>query len=392
MNNKFEKMQENILNAVERNIPRIGTRNPEVGNGAPDFNWHFPTVYYWTDSFWTGQLWLAYSLTGKEKFKNSARMRNAHFERILGTPRWIDHDMGFLYSLTAVADYKLTGCQEARSRGLRAAEALRNRFNYNGQYLPAWNAEPGNPGHAALVQGKIIIDCMQNMGLLLWAYEETCIESFKDVAIQQSETTIKYLIRDDFSSFHSFNFDPRSNEPVGGQTMQGYADESCWSRGQAWAIHGFAQMAETTGDMRYADVSAKLMDWVCDHITDDFVPDWDYLLPAEETRRFKDTSAGAITSSGLFMLADVYRKAGRVEDSEKYQALAEKMLVALHEKHDLTEVTHAQGLLSGGASHVRRTQGPDTLFYSDGMLPYGDYYYFEAVMRAQGHTNFFWRK
>lgn len=390
-NNKFEIMQDNILCAIERNIPRIGTRNPEIGYGAPDFKWCYPNVYYWTDSFWTGQLWLAYSLTGQEKFKNSARMRNEHFERILGTPQWIDHDMGFLFSLTAVADYKLTGCKEARQRALRGAEALRNRFNWNGQYLPAWNAQAGNPGHAEVVQGKIIIDCMQNLGLLLWAYQETCVESFKEVAMQQAETSLKYLVREDFSTYHSFNFDPRTNQPVGGKTMQGYADESCWSRGQAWAIHGYAQLAETTGDLRYADISAKLMDWVVEHITDDYVPVWDYLLPEGETQ-FKDTSAGAVTSSGLFILADVYRKAGNEAQAEKYLALAERMLVALHQNHDLTEFEHAQGLLSGGASHVRRTNGPETHFYSEGMLPYGDYYYFEAVMRAQGHTNFFWRK
>ncbi|GEM79116.1 glycoside hydrolase family 88 protein [Vibrio superstes] len=388
INNRYQ-IQEDILASIERNLPRIGNRNPMIGNGAPTFDWHYPDEYFWTDSFWTGQLWLAYSLTGEEKFKNSARMRREQLEKILSTPMWIDHDMGFLFSLTAVADYKLTGCNEARDQALRAAEALRNRFNWNGRYLPAWNAQANNPGHAEFVQGKIIIDCMQNLGLLLWAYKETNVESFKEVALQQADTSLKHLVRDDFSTYHSFNFDPRTNEPVEGKTVQGFADESCWSRGHAWAVHGFAQLAETTGNLEYADISAKLTDYVIENITDDCIPVWDYSLPASHTQ-YKDTSAGAVTASGIYILADVYKRAGREEEAKRYHAFAEKMLTALRTHHDLTEVEHAEGLLSGAASFVNMMKGPETSYLADGMLPYGDYYYFEAAMRSVGHNQFFW--
>ncbi|MGR5288447.1 glycoside hydrolase family 88 protein [Vibrio maritimus] len=382
-------IQQDILNSIERNISRIGSRNPMIGNGAPDYDWHYPGEYYWTDSFWTGQLWLAYSLTGESKFKNSARMRSAHMDKILATPLWIDHDMGFLYSLTAVADYKLTGSQSAKQQALRAADALRNRFNWNGRYLPAWNARPNNPNQAEVVQGKIIVDCMQNLGLLLWAYSETCIESYKEAALQQADTTLKYIVRDDFSTYHSFDFDPHTNQPRGGKTVQGYADESCWSRGQAWAIHGFAHLAEVTGELKYAEISAKLMDYVIEHITEDMIPVWDYLLPKEEPQ-FKDTSAGSVTSAGLYILADVFKKAGELGKSNKYKEYAEMMLFALRRQHDLTSIEHAEGLLSGGASFVNQMKGTSTRFYADGMLPYGDYYYFEAVMRSLGHKDFFW--
>ena len=388
--NHYYKMQENILSSIERNLLRIGNRNPMIGNGAPHFDWHYPDEYCWTDSFWTGQLWLAYSLTGKQQFKNSARMRRAKMEKILSTPMWIDHDMGFLFSLTAVADYKLTGCEKAKTQGLRAADALRNRFNWNGRYIPAWNTQPNNIGHAEFVQDKVIIDCMQNLGLLLWAHAETGIASYKEVAIQQADTTFKYLVRDDFSTYHSYDFYPSSNAPKGGKTVQGFADESCWSRGQAWAIHGFAQLADTLGNLEYAEIAAKLTDYVCDHLSADHIPLWDYLLPAEDTQ-YKDSSAAAVTVSGIYILADVYRKAGRGEDAEKYHLLANKMLRALHQAHDLTNIEHAQGLLSGAASFVNAMQGPENSYLADGMLPYGDYYYFEAVMRAVGHKQFFWK-
>ncbi|MEZ8859526.1 hypothetical protein [Vibrio sp. 10N.247.311.51] len=375
--------------SVDRNLSRIGNRNPMIGKGAPDYDWVYPDEYYWTDSFWAGQLWLAYSLTGESKFKNSARMRTAHFEKVLGTPLWIDHDMGFLYSLTAVADYKLTGSKPAREQALRAAEALRNRFNWNGRYLPAWNAQPDNPGHAEFVQGKIIIDCMQNLGLLLWAHSETNIESFKEVAIQQAETSFKYLVREDYSTYHSFDFDPCTNQPKQGKTVQGYSDESCWSRGQAWAIHGFAQLAETLNDPKYAETSAKLADYVIDQIGEDYIPVWDYSIPSEDMQ-YKDTSAASVTISGLYILASAFDKFSVTESASYYREFADKMLNALRAQHDLTEIPHAQGLLSGAASFVKLAKDESTQHFADGMLPYGDYYYFEAVMRSLGHKQFFW--
>ena len=81
----------------------------------------------------------------------------------------IHHDAGFMWLLTAVADYKLTGWKEARIRGLHAATILAGRYNVNGKYIRAWNG-PGGRDY-----GSVIIDSLMNMSLLHWAYEETGI-------------------------------------------------------------------------------------------------------------------------------------------------------------------------------------------------------------------------
>tara|TARA_R110001583_G_scaffold28426_2_gene100869 strand:+ start:1982 stop:3151 length:1170 start_codon:yes stop_codon:yes gene_type:complete len=389
MNDDLEQIKRDIINSVERNAPIIGLRNPMVGAGAQDHQWLYPEEYFWTDSFWTGELWLAYMITGKQELKNMARMRYAHLQKILDTPLWLNHDLGFEFSLSAVADYKLTGNLVARSLALKAAEALRSRYNWNGQYIVAWTAGSEDKAHAESVQGKIIIDCMQNLPLLLWAYEETNIESFKQVAIGQAETSLKYLVRDDFSTYHTFDFDTVTNKPLKGCTHQGYSDESCWSRGQAWAIHGFAQLALMTGDHRYATLSEKLTQYMLDKITEDMVPVWDYLLPENEIQ-FKDTSAGAVTSAGLYILSEVFSKSGQSEKSEYYQKIAKQMLVALREGYDLTHDPKAQGLLSDSASSVPHAMERNLPYLANAMLPYGDYYYFEATLRATGHTKFFW--
>jgi unsaturated chondroitin disaccharide hydrolase len=385
----LESMRDDIVSSIDKTIPHLGLRCPEIGKGPDDFTWLYRKTPWWTDSFWTGQLWLAFTLTGSDKYLNQARARYSYLLKgHLEQPLWQNHDMGFLFSLSAVADYQLTGNKEARALALRAADMLRARFNHNGQYIVAWT--PGCEGqkHAEACQGKIIIDCMENLPLLLWAYQETGVQSYKEVALAQADTSLKYLVRDDYSTYHSYDFDTTTNAPLKGKTVQGYADESCWSRGQSWAIHGFAQMAKATGELGYAIESAKLADYVIEHITDDLIPVWDYLLPEHEIQ-YKDTSAGAVTSAGMFLLAEVLEFHGKYEESRKYSDFALKMLIALREKYDLTHQNDAYGLLSNGASFVKNADEQNQ-YLANAMLPYGDYYYFEATLRALGHTRFFW--
>lgn len=385
------EIQVDLLANIERNLSRIGKRCPMIGKGPQDYRWDYPAAegYFWTDSFFTGELWLAYMLTGESKFKNCARMRNAHLKEILDRPLWLNHDLGFEFSLSAVADYKLTGNEEARDLALRAADALRSRFNWNGHYLVAWTAGSEDQDHASKVQGKIIIDCMQNLPLLIWAFQETGVQSYRDVAIYQAETSLKYLVREDYSTYHTFDFDTTTNQPLGGKTWQGYADESCWSRGQSWAVHGFAQMYLLTGEKKFLEASARLADFVEQNITSDLVPVWDYRLPADQVQ-YKDSSAGAVTAAGLLILAEGLRRDGQADRATKYEQLALGMLKGLRDTCDISKVTGSEGFLAHGASHVALAQQRNWPNYADAMLPYGDYYYLEACVRAQGMHSLFW--
>ncbi|MER0239538.1 hypothetical protein [Fulvimarina sp. MAC8] len=379
---------DDVLSSIERNSRVIGQRNPMIG-GHQDAVWRFPeNGYFWTDSFWTGELWLAYMITGRSQFMNWARMRYDHLERLLQTPLWLSHDLGFLYSLTAVADHKLTRNPQARDLALRAAEALRARFNWAGGYLLAWTADDKDD-RVSRVQGKMIIDSVQNLPLLFWAHEETGIASFRDVAIRHAENLAEHIVRADYSTFHTFDFDPANGLPVEGKTWQGYADESCWSRGQAWAIHGFAQMAEITGNLNYLDLSANLADFALEKMGDDHVPVWDYSLPQGE-ERLKDTSAGSITAAGLFMISDICHRIGKSDAALRYRTAAMNMIKGLRDNHDISRKPLAQGLLSDGACDVPRAKRCGEPYLTSAMLPYGDYYYVEALLRGLGHRQFFW--
>jgi unsaturated chondroitin disaccharide hydrolase len=325
-------------------------------------------------------MWLAYSLTGRDHYKNSARMRRPYFQRVLEHPEWHDHDLGFLFTLTCVADYKLTGDEHARAMALRAADFLAARWRHPLPFVMCWNPmRRDGDEFAARKTGTLNIDSMQAMALLFWAAKETGQSSFTEIAELHLDTCGKYLIRDDCSSYHCFEFDPRTGDPMEGYTHQGYGDNSCWSRGQAWGIHGFAQSYLHTGNETYRDMAAGMADYISDKLPEDGVPLWDYDLPGDK-HPYRDTSAASVTAAGLYALAQCY---GRNDQGRKYTDLADRMLLGLVKGYDIASDDNAQGLLKEGAAFVE-------LGRADNMLPYGDYYYVEALMRAVGHSEFFW--
>ena len=376
---KFTSALTGVISKVSDLIPQFGLRNPRISR--PDtLQYEFSTADEWVASFWCGQLWLAYSLTGEERFKNSAVMRRPYFRNVLEHPEWHDHDLGFLFSLTCVAEYKLTGDETARSLALRAAELLAARWRQPLPFVMCWNPmKRDGEEFAARKVGTLNIDSMQGMALLLWASQETGQQSFTDIANMHLSTCRTTLLRDDHSSYHCREFDVGTGQAMQGYTHQGYADESCWSRGHAWAIHGFAQSYLTTRIDIYRESAARMADYITDKLPDDGVPYWDYNLP-EGYKPFRDTSAAAVTAAGLYALAQGF---GPGPESEQYTSLADRILSGLVTHYDITTKPEAQGLITQGAAFVEAGR-------ADNLLPYGDYYYMEALMRSIGHTEFFW--
>ncbi|MFV8404372.1 glycoside hydrolase family 88 protein [Vibrio harveyi] len=371
----FEEQLTKAVSSIKNNIPRIGINNPKIGN--EDGTWRYCGPSDWVSSFWTGQLWLCYQLTGDEAFKNSANMRKPYFKELLINPNWHDHDLGFQYSLSCVAGYMLTEDEEYKSMGIEAAHSLYQRYRRLGQYIVAWN-ETHILGPEK-TQGKTIIDSLQNTALLFWAANQTNSDVLKDAAINHSKTMAKHIVRDDFSTFHTFNFDPLTQTPIKGETFQGYADDSCWARGQSWAIHGFAQTYLYTKNPEFLALAKKLALFVTPYLQDDAVPVWDYRLPESE-HPYKDSSAGAITAAGFLLIASLCEDE---RERDFFEQWGMHLVQGLIEQCDLTADPSAHGLLSQGASFVAKDM-------ANNMLPYGDYYYLEALMRICGHQRYFW--
>ena len=126
---------------VERNLPEFTEQFP----GANSFELFYkpgPNVD-WTTGFWTGEIWLAYENAAtekeKEEFRRAGEIQVQSFlERITNRVNVDHHDMGFLYSLSCVAAYKLTGMEKAKKAALLAADNLLSRFQPVGKFIQAW--------------------------------------------------------------------------------------------------------------------------------------------------------------------------------------------------------------------------------------------------------------
>lgn len=128
--------------------------------------------------------------------------------------------MGFLYTPSCVAAYRLTGSETAKKAALLAADNLIARFQEKGQLLQAWGELGARDNY------RLIIDCLLNVPLLYWATEVTGDEMYRRIALAHTKTSMANLVRPDHSTYHIYFFDPETGAPVRGSTQQGYRDGS----------------------------------------------------------------------------------------------------------------------------------------------------------------------
>ncbi len=247
----------------------------------------------WTTGFCTGTYWLAYELTKDEAFRKSAEIQaDSFYNRIKDKIDVEHHDMGFLYTPSCVAAYQLTGNERAKEAAVMAAEQLISRFQEKGGFIQAWGPLGAEDNY------RLIIDCLLNLPLLYWASDVTGDGKYREIAVRHTKTSIQNLVREDFSTYHTFFFDPRTGEPVRGVTAQGYKDDSAWARGQAWGIYGTALAYRYTKDETCKDLFRKVTAFYMDHLPGTWYPD---LVPSfsRGSGEPRDTSAAAAAVCGM---------------------------------------------------------------------------------------------
>jgi unsaturated chondroitin disaccharide hydrolase len=317
----------------------------------------------WTTSFWTGQLWLSYEASNEADFRSTAETHLMSFKDRL--ERRVDvghHDIGFLYSLSAVAQHTVTGNREARRLGLKAADILLERWLPGHRVLQAWG-ELSDPNF----RGRFIIDCLLNLPLLFWASKESKEQKYLEVGLEHARQSARHLMREDGSCYHTVFVDENGNFTKA-MTHQGASDTSRWARGQAWAILGFALAHRLGSDKEgFLAQSRRAADFYLAHLPTDLVCYWDLDLNnvAGEER---DSSAAAIAVCGLLELA--------VQSGEpKYQQAAVQMLESLYANYADRQLEPDRPLLLHGVYRKPHGMGID-----EGCI-WGDYYYLEALLR-----------
>lgn len=364
-----EEQLHNWRDQVALKVERLAGRSPQA---APHVSakgvYDELKVDQWISGFWPGLLWLVYGMTGKESLREEAWGWDEKIEKCFLQDNHFHHDVGFQFLPTAVIKYKLTGDEDAKRRGLAAANFLAGRFNVKGGFLRAWPNKNGQN-----TAGWAIIDCMMNLSLLFWASEVTEDPRYRHMAVAHADTAAKSFIREDGSARHVVVFDPETGECKEFLGGQGYAPESAWSRGQAWALYGFANTYRYTGDVKYLHLAQRVAHYFLSCLPEDSVPHWDFRAPNLEGEP-RDTSAGAIALSGLLDLAEYVSP----EEGWVYRRAAEKMMLSLSDAYSTWDRPDYEGILLEATGHKPAGANINV------SLIYGDYYYTEALAKLLG--------
>ena len=321
----------------------------------------------WCSGFWPGVLWMTYG-TSKDKEVRKAAEGYTQSLAFLGSSPVYDHDLGFLVINSFLKGYEQTGSEEYRRIALAAADTLATLYNAKVGTILSW------PRHIKDYGGhNTIMDNMINLELLFWAAQHGGSPLLKDIAISHATTTMRHHFRPDGSCYHVAVYDTLTGQFLRGQTHQGYADYSMWSRGQSWAIYGYTMVYRYTRDKLFLDFAQKVTDIYLKRLretSDDMVPRWD--MDDLRPNAPKDASAACVVASALLELSQ-YLDGWR---GEQYREAALQMLSDLSSDRYQSRDRNVAFLMHSTGHHPAGSE-------IDASIIYADYYYIEALSRLK---------
>lgn len=361
----WEKLQKKL----KAECLRIGSAIPYIPANGAYSDMAEQSLVWWTNGFWSGILWQMYHATKEEVYKETAEKIEIRLDQGLADYEGLDHDVGFLWLHTAVADYRLTGNKQSRTRGLHAAGILAGRFQPSGGYIRAWNK--GQDGIA-------IVDCLMNLPLLYWAALEREDAGLKQIALRHADMALQYIIRPDGSCNHLVAFDPETGEYLDNPGGQGYESGSSWTRGQSWAIYGMALSYRYTGKQEYLDGAKRTAHYfIANAALSNYEVVIDFRAPEEPV--YYDTTAAVCAACGLLELSAF------VGEYEKplYIKAAVRLLKKIDEKFCQWD-PELDSIVSHGSARYHRE--------SDREVPiiYGDYFFLEGILRLLDKDFLIW--
>lgn len=252
----------------------------------------------WTQSFLPGMAAYMYYHYKEQKYIDFLYRLFDHYEKNLYSHlEEIDHDTGFVYSLYAVAAYKVTGDVKFQRMALKAADELAKRHHYESGVIASF---------CTLKENKLnmIADDIMNLQLIIWANAETKHPYYERIYIKQIQTIMNYLIREDYTLRHAYAFDKKTGEPLTEKNWCGYACGSAWARGTAWTLYGMNSLIKHTNDkyLYLPSFEGVSNEFIRNIEMTDMIPVWDFKLP-EYAPHTKDSSAAAVAASAFWSAA-----------------------------------------------------------------------------------------
>ncbi|CAM9967440.1 unnamed protein product [Ectocarpus sp. 12 AP-2014] len=319
------------------------------------------TLTVWTSGMVAGMFWYQYEATDESKWKTYAEDIQEGLE---GVELLDDNDLGFQTLNSFGLGYRLVGKSSFKERTLAGAESLYD-FRYASNIPAFWSWK--NPSKEPQWERAVNVDMIMNMEIMLWAANNGGDTDFSDAVGNHADTTWADLVREDYSTYHVADYDPSTGDLEDKGTYQGWQDDSTWSRGQAWAVYGFAMVHRYLKDERFLDRSILTLGYFVDNLPDDNVPYADFDAP-ENSDNPKDSSATAIVASALF---ELFELTGEPTYLEKAQEFLSSLLLSSTYFHSSATDGWQALLRKSAAAWGEGSVGSVT----------GDYFLLEAMVR-----------
>ena len=318
----------------------------------------------WTSGFFPGTLWQIYQLTGEVKYKEKAAVWNAFIEKekYNGTT----HDIGFKVYGSFGKGLAVENNEKYKKIIVKSAQTLISRFNPKIGAIRSWDHSK------ELFDYPVIIDNMLNLELLFEASKISGDPTFKNIAIQHANTTLKNHFRKDNSCYHVVDYDTISHGVRKKATFQGFNDESSWARGQSWAVYGFTMCYRYTQNKEYLKQAEATANYYINNknMPEDGITYWDF-KDTSIPNAPRDASSAAVMASALIELY-------HFTNNKSYLDYSNKVINSLSsDKYLLNNSVKAPFLLDHSTGNWPKKDEIDQ------PINYADYYFLEAIIRKQ---------
>lgn len=323
----------------------------------------------WCSGFFPGSLCYLYQLTNDKSWL----LQSKRFTEALDSIQYLTwhHDVGFMIGSSYLNIYRLNPNKAYKKTIIQTAKSLCTRFRKKAGVIQSWNVDRGWQSKRGWTC-PVIIDNMMNLELLFEATRLSGDSTYWKVAVSHANKTLENQFRKDGSCYHVVDYDPNNGAVLHRQTAQGYADNSAWARGQAWAVYGYTVCYRYTHDRKYLDQAVKTLNFVMQNpnLPNDLIPYWDFDAPNIPNEP-RDASSAACIASALYEMNNYLPDNG-------YTSLADRIIRSLSSPEYRTPLGKNGCFLLmhsvGSIPHNNEIDVP---------LNYADYYFLEALTRRK---------